>query len=354
MQSGTGGGPRHRGKGKGGGQFIGKGNPMSITNNNNQPSSISDANDNEDTLSVLMALEPGKKKPLAQQPPNDDDQQEEDNTYNEMDNEAPDDGDESNDDTVDLAPFNDPAGDVSMTEILCDLLGALGIQCEHDGDEATFKRSIYNAAMTKIHELTGKAQNDGKDPNRTNPPGQPPNNPKQQGQKMTAQPNPLIQQEQQPMYMSLDDINQLPDPMKGVALAMYNENQRLRAEMNAAKKITDSLRDGKIREATQAREKRVAVISRLSPRVKEDLDAMLKMPSMAMSMGDSGNVIDPMAHTLAIIEKGLSDIPLLLTTEQSALSVQAQPNDNEMLEEEKADRIANNLARQMGCTVKSA
>ena len=35
------------------------------------------------------------------------------------------------------------------------------------------------------------------------------------------------------MYMSLEEINKLPDPMKGVALAMYNENVKLRAEMEA-------------------------------------------------------------------------------------------------------------------------
>ena len=86
------------------------------------------------------------------------------------------------------------------------------------------------------------------------------------------------------MFMSLEEINKLPDPMKGVALAMYAENQKLRTEMETSKKITDSLRDAKLKEASTARVGRVAILSRLSPKVKADLDAMLALPAMALSM----------------------------------------------------------------------
>ncbi len=255
----------------------------------------------------------------------------------------------SGDDNIDLEPFGDPAGDVSMTELLCDLLGALGIHCESSGNEEMFKRELYNAAMTKIHELTAKGQNDGKDPNRTNPPGSPPNNPKpQQGQQ-----NPLIQQEQQPMYMSLEQINALPDPMKSVALAMYQENVKLRGEMEASKKVTNSLRDGKLKEAEAARKSRVALLSKLSPRVKADLDAMVASPSCALSMGDGGVVVDPMAQTLAVLEKGLADLPRLLTTDASALSVAPQPVDADVLSEARIEEVANSMARHMGITPQS-
>lgn len=151
------------------------------------------------------------------------------------------------------------------------------------------------------------------------------------------------------MFMSLEEINKLPEPMKGVALSMYAENQKLRGEMEESKKITDSLRDAKLKEATNARTMRVALLSRLSPRVKADLDAMLALPNMALSMGEGGAVLDPMAQTLAVLEKGLADMPRLLTTDASALSVQRQPTDDDMLSEERADAIADGLARQMGC-----
>ena len=152
------------------------------------------------------------------------------------------------------------------------------------------------------------------------------------------------------MYMSLDEINKLPDPMRGVALAMYNENVKLRAEMEAANKVTNSLRDAKLKEAAVARMTRVSLLSRLSPRVKADLDAMLSMPGMALSMGDGGAVVDPMAQTLAVLEKGLADMPRLLTADHSALSVQPQPQDADMLSEARVDEIADGMARQMGCT----
>ncbi len=239
---------------------------------------------------------------------------------------------------IDLEPFNDPKGDVPMEELLCDLLGALGIHCEKTHDKEAFKRSLYNAAMTKIHELTGKAQ----DGEQTGLGG-----PKPPGAPGSGAPNPLIQQEQQPMYMSLEEINKLPEPMRGVALAMHTENVRMRAELDASKKVTDSLRDAKLKEAATARASRIMLLSRLSPRIKADLDTFVALPSMALSMGDGGTVVDPMAQTLAVLEKGLSDMPRLLTTDQSALSVQPQPTDGEMSDAE-SDKVADDLARKMG------
>lgn len=246
-------------------------------------------------------------------------------------------------DDMGMESFRDPVGDVSMEELLCDLLGALGIHCEKTGNDEHFKRSLYNAAMSKIHELTAKAQASGPAGaqnaagNTTSPSG-----PGNQG-------NPLIQQEQQPMYMSLEDINKITDPtMKSIALSMYNENVKLRAEMEANAKTANSLRDAKLKEATAQRNNRIAMLSKLSPKVKADLEAMVASPSMALSMGEGGAVNDPMAQTLAVLEKGLADMPRLLTTESSALSVQPQPTDGEMSADE-IDKLADNFARMMGC-----
>lgn len=257
------------------------------------------------------------------------------------------DGDEVTppDDKSGLEPFKDPAGDVSMEELLADLLGALDIHVEKTpGNEDQFKRALYNAAMTKIHELTGKAR--GQDSGMMNDPNQPPGGQPPGGQQP---PNPLIQQEQQPMYMSLEEINKITDTtMKGIALSMYNENVKLRSEMDADRKKLNSLNDAKLKEENAKRLTRVQMLSKLSPRVKADLDAMLALPSMALSMGDGGTVIDPMAQTLAVLEKGLSDIPRLLITDVAALSVAPQPTDGDMLSEEAADRISDEFARKMG------
>lgn len=259
-----------------------------------------------------------------------------------------DDGDEyeeSEDEEADIDglmdPLQDQTGDVMMEELLCDLLNALGVQMPENVGEAEFKRALYEAAMGKIKELTSKAQSQtdanaqATAANTTSPAG---------GQ----QQNPLIQQEQQPMYMSLEEINKLPEPMKSVALAMYTENQKLRAEMEASKKVTDSLRDAKLKEASTLRQQRVAMLGKVSPRAKADLESMLAAPSMALSMGEGGAITDPMEQTLAVLEKGLADLPRLLTTEASTFSVQQQPSDGE-LSQEVIDKTADDLARMMGC-----
>lgn len=254
-------------------------------------------------------------------------------------------GDDGADDSNAIPDANqlaDQAGDVKMEELLCDLLNALGVQMPDTVGESEFKRALYEATMAKIKELTAKGQAAGDanaaaaGANTTSPAGQ-------------DQQNPIIQQEQQPMYMSLEDINKITDPtMKSIAMSMYTENAKLRGELEAGAKLTASLRDAKLREENTKRQTRVAMLSKLSPKIKADLDAMLALPTMALSMGEGGSVVDPMETTLAVLEKGLSDLPRLLTTEASALSVMPQPTDGE-LSQDAVDKLADNFARSMGC-----
>lgn len=150
--------------------------------------------------------------------------------------------------------------------------------------------------------------------------------------------------------LSLEDIQKIGDPiMKRIAFSLYEENEKLRKDVEASKKVTDSLRDAKLKEATAQRATRVQLLGKLSPRVKDHLDAMMAQPSMALSMGDGGMVVDPMAQTLAVLEQGLADMPHLLTTDRSALSVAPQPQDADMLSEERTNEIADSFSRMMGC-----
>jgi hypothetical protein len=253
-----------------------------------------------------------------------------------------DDGDSEDSDDLDLdggdeaEDFGDQNGDVSMEELLADLLGALGIHLERSGGEEAFKRSLYNATMTKIHELTGKAQGQG---DKMSKPNTPPNQ---------GQPNPLVpQQEQQPMYMSLEEINKLPDPMRGVALAMHAENVKLRTALDANAKQTASLQAAKLAEENAKRASRVELLKKCMPSIKADLDAMLALPSMALSMGEGGAVVDPMAQMLGVLEKGLADMPRLLTTPADQIVALAQPTDGEM-SAEATNKLADDLSRMMG------
>ena len=253
-------------------------------------------------------------------------------------------GDDADDDSTGIQDSNqllDQAGDVKMEELLCDLLNALGVQMPDNVGESEFNRALYEATMAKIKELAMKGLSAGdanaaaSGANTASPAGN--------------QGNPIIQQEQQPMYMSLEEINKITDQtMKGIALSMYNENVKLRGELDADRKVTASLRDSKLKEENAKRSSRVQMLGKLSPKVKADLDAMLALPVMALSMGDGGDVVDPMAQTIAVLEKGLADMPRLLTTDAAALSITPHPSDGEMTQE-ATDQLADSLARQMGC-----
>jgi hypothetical protein len=244
-----------------------------------------------------------------------------------------------------MDPLADAGGDVKMEELLCDLLQALGVPMPDMSNEHEFKRHLYEAVMSKIKELTSKGMGDIGAPDQNQPPTQQPNASQPGGGQ-----NPLIQQEQQPMFMSLEEINKLPDPtMKNVALSMYAENQKLRAEMDSSKKVAEGLRDAKLKEAAAARDSRIALIGKVLPSAKADLDAMVKLPGMALSMGEGGAVVDPMAQTLAVLDKAVANIPTLHQLEQSALSVAPHPTDGTALSREKEDELSEDMARMMGC-----
>ena len=241
--------------------------------------------------------------------------------------------------------FADQVGDIGMEELLGDLLGALGINVEHDGNEDTFKRALYNATMTKIHELTAQGQQNNQ-MNKSNMQQNP------AGRGMNPPRNPIVQ-EQQPMYMSLEEINKIEDPvMRDIALSNYTTNKKNTDENEVLRKELDSLRQAKLKEDGTKRQLRVERITKMSPSTKADLEAMLAMPSMALSMGEAGVVIDPMAPTLAVLENGLKDIPKLLTTPSAALSAQPHPTDDAIaLSIEEEDKLAENMARRGGALV---
>lgn len=294
----------------------------------------------------------GKPGEGAAKPPGGDGAEEDDGFGGDLpDGEKPDFADKNKDGVSDNLqeagpnnPMMDGQSDVAMEEILCDLLQALGVPMPNESNEAEFKRHLYEAAMSKIKELTSKGMGENeqnKAPDQNKPPSQQPN---------ASQPNPLVQQEQQPMYMSLEDIQKITDPTtKNVALSMYNENVKANAERDAMKKKLEALESAKLKEADAKRLQRVTLLGKVSPKVKTDLEAMLALPAMALSMGDGGVVIDPMEQTLVILERGLSDMPQLLTTPSSALSVSPHPTDDaNAMTEEQENALVDQMVRYQG------
>lgn len=240
-------------------------------------------------------------------------------------------------------PLMDAKTDVKMEELLCDLLQALGVPMPDESNENEFKRHLYEAAMSKIKELTSKGM--GKDeftPDQNKPTTQQPN---------ASQPNPLIgqvQQEAQPMYMSLEKINELPEPMRSVALSFHQETEKLKAETEKANKRAEAMRQNELKKASEHRRQRCALLGAMSPAAKQRLDAMLARDSMALSMDDNGVISDPMAETLEVLEKTLGEMPRLLTSNAASIIAHPQPTDAEALSDEQSTVIADGLARMMG------
>lgn len=275
--------------------------------------------------------------------PNDDDS--DDDVMPTSDDAAP---DNSMDVSGLMDPTEDSQGDVKMEELLCDLLQALGVPMPDESNPAEFKRHLYEAAMSKIKELTSKGM--GKDaadtannqaPDQNKPPSQQPNASQPQNPLM-----PQVQQEQQPMFMSLEAIDALPEEMRGVVRAMYDENKKILDELAEDKKVALSLRAIKLQDETAARNSRISILTKLLPNVRADLEAMAASPAMALSITDGGIVVDPMTKMLATLERSVSDSSQLMMDEAVAMSVKPTTS----LTTDQANEMADGFARLMGCT----
>ncbi len=67
-------------------------------------------------------------------------------------------------------------------------------------------------------------------------------------------------------------------------------------------------------------------------------------------MDATGQIADPMKATLDMLDKGLSDLPRMLTTDHSALAVMAQPTDASTLSQEGTNDLVDSLIRMTGGT----
>lgn len=292
----------------------------------------------------------------------------------------------TSDDNLDLGglmdPTQDSAGDVQMEELLCDLLQALGVPMPDESNPTEFKRHLYEAAMSKIKELTshGMAAQASKG-NQPDPGKAPPDQNKSPQQnpnvshagKSKQQNNPLVpqvQQEQQPMYMSvavgpttvgggsmgtevimsLEDIQKLEDPtVRAVALSMYNQNQQLLQRVEASERDANAMKRAKLDEESKRRRTRVQLLGKAGgPKVRENLEAMLSLQSMALGLDANGAVVDPMRATLDTLEAALGNMPEMLRVEAGALTAVPHPSDADALSEEGERALVDSLTRAMG------
>ncbi len=223
----------------------------------------------------------------------------------------------------------DPDGDISIYDVLRDLLEAVEIAIE-EGDESNFLERLYKGVMDKYK--AGKTPDMGMN-DMAEPPA-PPSAPMNNAQPVVEKP---------PMYMSanmsMESIQKIQDPtLKAIALSMHEQQGQL-----------ESLKKNAIEGAKAQRSQRLAA---LSPKLKKAAaDELAKMAEGAkFSLGADGTVTDELAPALRILEDAMAvDVPYMLTNPQAKFAVMPHPKEvTGPTSEERRREIVNELATAGG------
>lgn len=198
----------------------------------------------------------------------------------------------------------DADGDISVYDVICDLLCSEGYEVPEGTTKDNFAERLYTVLMDKMKNKGAEAKM------ADQPTNQPPVGPKNDLPR-----NPVVQ-EQPPLYMSLEQIATIQDPMtKSIALSLHAQQERsARLERNA------------IAQARAKRDTRVARLVRGLPQNRRD--QLVQMAQNAkFSLAEDGTVSDELAVVLDIMEAGLRNMPEMLTTPAGQLIPVAHPQD---------------------------
>ena len=233
----------------------------------------------------------------------------------------------------------DPDGDISVHDVLCDLLSAIGIEMPEGTDSNNFEERLYKAAMEGM-------KNKGQGATMADPPNQG-NQPPGGMNKNNLPPNPIIQ-EQPPMYMSLEEVQKITDPvLKQVALSLYKSQE----EMKKHQERTQALEKNAIEAAGRTRQGRIDRLARVLD--KAQITQLTQMATgMAFSLGADGKVADPLSITLDLLEgaaRKAQDIPALLKNPVASFDIQAQPTEyaGGAISEERANQVADEMLARL-------
>jgi hypothetical protein len=221
----------------------------------------------------------------------------------------------------------DPDGDISIYDVLCDLLECEGYELGEGTTSDNFQERMYTALMSKRKE--GNMGNTNQPPN-----GQPNNLPPNPAVPNAGKP-PVIQ-EQPPLYMSLEDAQKINDPVqKGLALSLVATQNRLAAlEKNA------------IEAAKARRQARLERICKFLPVSARD-QLIAQCAEAKFSLADDGTVKDPINVMLDVLESGMRQIPEYLTSQATEIQMQSHPVEyTGGVSEERAQATADTLLRR--------
>ena len=198
----------------------------------------------------------------------------------------------------------DADGDIQVCDVLCDLLDAIGMPLPEGTTKDNLLERLYISAMDRIKGMGAQAAPE--EPPGSKPPGAP----------QAPAVNPIMQ-ESAPMYMSLEKINGMTDPiMKEMAQAMFSMQTR-----------RDALEKNVLTAAQVKRDRRIEQVARNMPAAQRD--QLVKMAEGAkLSLGDDGAVIDPLAATLDLLEGSLKKLPSLLLSNGGDADEVPHPRDH--------------------------
>jgi hypothetical protein len=218
----------------------------------------------------------------------------------------------------------DSDGDISIHEVLCDLLEAVDIVLEEGTTPENFEERVYKALMEKMKRKAGE-----------NPMPPEPTNPTPPAPK-----DPLVA-EGPPLYMSLEDARKIADPaVRQLAVGAALSLERLKA-----------LEGKTIADAKVLRDRRIERVARLLPAAQRDkLLAMAAAPSALLSLSADGTVADPLAATLELMEGVQAGLPELLQNPSAEFAVRPHPEDytGQNIPEERRRAVVDELLRAGG------
>lgn len=232
----------------------------------------------------------------------------------------------------------DSDGDMKAADVACHLAEMMGINVP-EGDPESFLERFIKAAFEHL-----KAKGD--DMTTPNPTAPPPPAPKP-----PAAPPPPVKQEQPPLYMglSLEDakkrVEEVADPgIKALLQAAFSMQE------DNARKLAGYQKE-KLARAQAELDARVETLARRVPTqaFRDKLQAARAAPSMALALSSEGDVVNPMASMLDVLEAGVRNLPDLLTAPRSELQALAHPQEfqGEALTEQQTDEAADLLASRM-------
>lgn len=220
----------------------------------------------------------------------------------------------------------DPDGDISVHDVLCDLLETVDIVLEEGTTAENFEERLYKAIMEKM-----KAEKAGDDPMATDPmnpapPATPP-----------AGPEPKVAPPPMYMALSLEQIEKIPDPtLKSIAMSLYQQSA-----------MNESLRKHAFTQAGEIRQKRLGtILPKLTPAAQAKL--LERVKGAQFSLGADGVVKDDLAEVLDLLDGHVMnniDLPALLTNPAAALAV--MPHPKELGGVTSTDRIKEVVNEQM-------